>query len=151
MTWTNEYFSASRGLNWSYLPLSCYHLQMYSWMNAQGQTIKTKTIGEFVQISNFRPSNAKSLACAHYLSLNGWVSGHRRAARKRKRWSTVLINTRTNERCVLGPSVTSFAQAHNLCTGDLYKLINRRKVCYRGWMLESTLKLAQEPVAGSIF
>ena len=124
---------------------------MYSWLNAQGQTIKTKTIAEFVQLTGFRPSNAKSLACAHYLSLNGWVSGHRRAARKRKRWSTVLINTKTNERCVLGPSVTAFARAHNVCKGDLYKLINHRKLCAKGWILESTLKLTQGAVADECF
>jgi hypothetical protein len=120
---------------------------MYSWLNSQGKILKTKTIGEFIQLTGFRPSNAKSLACGHYLSLNGWCSGHRRAARKRKRWTTTLINTRTNERCVLGPSVTSCARDHNLCTGDLYKLINHRKVCYKGWMLESTLKLTQGGVA----
>jgi hypothetical protein len=46
---------------------------MYSWMNAQGQTIKTKTIGEFVQISNFRPSTGlRTLPVAQWVGL--WTS-----------------------------------------------------------------------------
>jgi len=124
---------------------------MYSWIYKDGNTVKTKTIAEFVKLTGFRRSNAQSLACAHYLSLNGWCSGHRRAARKRKRWSTVLINTRTNGRCVLGPSVASFALKHNICKGDLYKLINHRKPCVKGWMLESTLELTQGAVADEHF
>ena len=124
---------------------------MYQFINSQGQVVKTKTVKEFAQLAGLRESNARSLACGHLKRLKGWLSTHPSARKYRKRWCSVLVNSKDGTRHTLGQTVSGFARAHNLCVGELYKLINGRKCMYRHWCLEKTLQLAHSAVAGSIF
>src|ERR1700722_3476892 len=119
---------------------------MYSFISPTGETIKTKTIKQFADQYGFRYSNAKSLACGHYKTLNGWCSTSPRARRARKRFQTVLVNPDLGISEVLGQRETRFAERHHLCKSELYKLINGRQIGYRGWFLERTLKLARRAV-----
>ena len=116
---------------------------MHSWINSQGEIIKTRTIKEFAQMAGIRESNARSLACGHFKRFKSWCSTHRRAKRHRKRFTTALVNTHTEQKCIIGPSVTSFCRAHNLSTGHVHKLLAGEKLFYRGWCLASVLDLTQ--------
>ncbi len=98
-----------------------------------------------------RESNARSLGCGLLKRFHGWCSGHKRAKKERERFLTVLVNPKEDKRQILGQTVTKFAAAHHLCKNEVYKLINRRKVAYRGWMLESTYLQAQNAITGTIF
>ena len=148
MTWTNEYFSASRGLNWSYLPLSCYHLQMYVWTNSQNQTIKTKTIADFARMTGIHYSNAKSLACGIQQTLRGWLSP-KAPKKRRERFKTVLRNIRTGERVIVGAAITSLAKRIGVCENDLWKVVNGYdgKLAIKGWTLERSWESAFGPLA----
>jgi hypothetical protein len=64
---------------------------MYSFIAPTGEIIKTKTIKQFADQYGFRYSNAKSLSCGHYKTLNGWCSTSPKARRARKRFQTVLV------------------------------------------------------------
>jgi hypothetical protein len=44
-------------------------------------------------------------------------------------------------------SPTAFAEAHGLCLNELTKLVNKRKLLYRGWVLEETLRAADWYIA----
>ena len=55
---------------------------------------------------------------------------------------TVLVNTRTGERSILGPSVKKFARDHGLCLNELSRLINGHSFIYRHWVLEKTQEAA---------
>jgi hypothetical protein len=115
---------------------------MHSFISPTGEIIKTKTIKQFADQYGFRYSNAKSLACGHYKRLNGWCSTSPTAKKARERFQTVLVNPTLGIREVLGQNVTDFAKRHHLAVDDVYQLVNARLICYRGWMLEKTLKLA---------
>jgi hypothetical protein len=124
---------------------------MYSWINNKGETIRTKTIKEFAQMAGLRESNARSLACGCIKRLKGWLSTHPSARKYRKRWRTVLVNSKDGTRQNIGQTVSGFARAHNLCKNELYKLINGRKFMYRHWCLETTLQLAHSKIADAHF
>jgi len=117
---------------------------MYSWINSEGQTIKTKSISEFASAYGFSPSMARSLACGSRARLRGWCSGSNKPKVKkhRARFTTVLVNTKTGERCILGQSVKSFAKKHGLSLQGFSELVNGRVPIYRHWALEKTLKAA---------
>lgn len=74
----------------------------------------------------------------------------KRAAKKRKRWTTLLINTRTGQRERLGHSIKSFAERHDVCGNDICKLLNGHKIAVKGWVLEKTWKLTHGPIADGI-
>jgi hypothetical protein len=124
---------------------------MYSWISPTGEKIRTRTVKEFATKYNFPESHARDLACGYMKRYRKWCSGHKRAAKARKRFTTVLVNFRLGKREILGQTVTAFAAKHQLCKNELYKLINGRKIMYRGWMLERTHNLAQGTVADSNF
>ena len=52
---------------------------------------------------------------------------------------TVLVNTRTGEKSILGPSVKNFAKDRGLSLQGLSELVNGRVRIYRHWVLEKTL------------
>jgi hypothetical protein len=114
---------------------------MYSFISPENKVVKTKSIADFARTYGFRYSNAKSLACGHYKSLKGWFSTHRKAAKRRQRHFTVLVNP-SGERKVLGGPVTAFARRHNLATDGLYKLLNGKKIGHNGWVLQRTYDAA---------
>jgi hypothetical protein len=116
---------------------------MYRFINPKGEVIKTKTVKEFALQYGFAPSHARDLACGYLKKLNGWCSTHPKAKKQRERFLTVLVNPRQGKREILGRSIAHFARDHGLCMNELWKLINGRKICYRGWMLEITHQLAQ--------
>jgi len=61
---------------------------------------------------------------------------------------TELVNTRTGQRQLLGRSLKRFAAEHGICKSELHKLVCRRKIAIRDWMLTSTADLlAQVAVA----
>ena len=120
---------------------------MYSFISPQNQVIKAKSIRAFSDQYGFHYDNAKSLACGLRHTIRGWCSTHKRARLKRKRFRTVLVNMKTGERSILGQTVKGFAKAHGLCMNELSKLVNRRKVAYRHWVMEATLKAANIDLA----
>ena len=120
---------------------------MYSFISPQNEVIKTKTIRAFSDQYGLHYGNARSLACGLRHTIRGWCSTHKNARLKRRRFQTVLVNMRTGEREILGQTVKGFAKAHGLCMNELSKLVNRRKVVYRHWVLESTLKAANIDIA----
>lgn len=114
----------------------------YKFINSNGEVIQTRTIAEFSRLTGMRYSNAKSLACGHYQTLHGWLSPKAPKARK-TRFTTVLRNIRTNERAIVGKSITSFAAHHNVCMNDIWKVVNGEKLASKGWALEASVELAQ--------
>lgn len=124
---------------------------MFKFYSPEGALVKTDNLRDFAVQHSLPYSHVKDLNCGRFKRYKGWLSTHPSARRYRKRFLTVLVNTQTGERCILGQAVTRFAKAHGLCLCELSKLVNGHKVIYRGWCLETTLKLAQGNVAGSIF
>ena len=61
---------------------------------------------------------------------------------------TVLVNTKTGVRTILGQTISGFAKAHGLCKNTLCQLINGYRVIYRDWTLETTLMALGEMTAG---
>jgi hypothetical protein len=120
---------------------------MHRFISPTGEIIKTRSIKEFAEKYDFSPSMARSLACGYRSRLKGFCSTSPRAKKERMRFMTVLINTQTGERSILGPSVKKFATDHGLCFNELSKLVNGHKLMYRGWVLEKTLNLANGHVA----
>lgn len=116
---------------------------MHTWIDKDGNLVKTRTIKEFAQLAGLRESNARSLACGHFKRFKNWCSTHRRAKRHRKRFTTALVHCLTGRRAIIGQSVTAFCRAHNLSTGHVHKLLAGEKLFYRGWCLASTLELTQ--------
>jgi len=123
---------------------------IYKFYSPEGKLAKTKSLLHFAVQHSLPYSHVKDLNCGIMKRYRGWLSTHKSARKYKKRFLTVLVNTRTGERCILGQAVTRFAKAHGLCLSELSKLINGRKICYRGWCLESTLKLTQSGVADSV-
>lgn len=120
---------------------------MYSFISPEGQRVKTKTVKEFALKYGFTHSMARSLACGYRARLRGWCSTAKRAKKHRDRFTTVLVNTRTGERSILGSSIKSFAEKRNLCMNELWKLVNGRKLIYRHWCLQKTLDSANGTLA----
>ena len=121
---------------------------MPSFISPTGQIITTKTNKEFAQTYGFRESNVRSLACGWYRRFKGWCSMHPRAKKERERFMTVLVNTKTGIRSILGQTISGFAKAHSLSKQALCQLMNGHRVIYRHWMLENTLMaLGQTPAA----
>lgn len=120
---------------------------MYKFISPEGRVVEARTIKEFAETYGFRESNVRSLACGYNATLKGWCSTNKKAATRRKRFMTELLNVKTGERSILGKAVTEFAKARGLCVNELYKLVNRRKLIYRNWVLASTWKATQLPDA----
>lgn len=114
----------------------------YKFIHSSGAIVETRTIAEFSRLTGMRYSNAKSLACGHYQTLQGWLSPKASKVRK-KRFTTVLHNLRTHERALVGKSLTSFATHHDVCMNDIWKIVNGEKLAAKGWVLEKSLELAQ--------
>lgn len=53
----------------------------------------------------------------------------------------VLVNTLCGKRTILGRSVKSFAKEHGLSLNGFSKLVNGRRILYRGWCLEKSMDL----------
>jgi len=117
---------------------------MYRWINSKGEVIKTRTIKEFSEKYSMSYSMAKSLHCGSRVRIRGFCSTSPKAkARKyRKRFLTKLVNTKTGEECILGPSVKKFASERALSLQGLSELINGRVHIYRDWVLKKTLEAA---------
>lgn len=115
---------------------------MYRWINSKGEVIRTRTVKEFSAISGMSYSMAKSLACGYRARLKGFCSTSPKVKKHRERFTTVLVNTRTGARSILGPSVKKFATDHHLSLQGLSELINGRVQMYRHWALERTLEAA---------
>lgn len=124
---------------------------MYRWISSKGEIVKTKTVKEFAERFKFPPSMARSLAAGVRSRLRGWCSGSSkpRVKKARNRFLTKLVNTRTGESAILGASITGFARQHDLCDNEVWKLVNGRKIAYRGWMLQKSFDLANEYLAES--
>lgn len=116
---------------------------MYSWINPRGETIFTETVKEFADTYGFSLKMAQILARGQRSRLRGWCSTAKAATKERKRFLTKLVNLKTGETGILGMGVVAFARAHGLCYHELSKLVNRRKIFYRYWVLEQTHKALQ--------
>lgn len=112
---------------------------MYRWINSQGETIKTRTIREFAETYNFSIGCARILHSGHRSRMSGFCSVDKKAKKERERFMTVLVNTKTGERGILGPSVKKFAKDHGLSLNGLSELVNARVPIYRHWVLGRTL------------
>jgi FAD synthase len=115
---------------------------MYKWISPTGEVVKTKTIEEFSEKYHIRKSNAKSLVTGKRYRHKGFCSYSPKAKQARGRFTMTLVHTKTGERKILGQSIRAFAREHHLCANELGKLINKHRIIYRGWVLESTLKAA---------
>ena len=124
---------------------------MYSWISPEGLKIRTTTVKSFVESFGFDYVHARKLACGLTMTMHGWCSTHKNAKRRRERFLSVLVNPKTGEREILGHSVKKFAEDHGMCVNELYKLVNRRKTIYKGWMLERTHLLVEAPIADGAF
>jgi len=127
--------------------LPCYNNPMYSFISPQNEVIKTKTIKQFADQYGFHYSTARNLACGYQKTMRGWCSTHKRAIRKRIRFQTVLVNTKTGERKILGRSIAQFARDNHLCMNELWRLMNGRKIVYRSWTLEKSILAAGSGLA----
>jgi hypothetical protein len=121
---------------------------MYSFISPNNEVIKTNTVKAFAKQYGFNYSSARNLACGHQKTMLGWCSTNKRAKRVRTRFQTVLVNTKTGERKILGQSLTQFARDNHLCMNELWKLLNGRKIMYRGWTLEKSVMAAAGVLGG---
>lgn len=124
---------------------------MYTFYSDKGEKVVTKSIKEFAQRYSMNYSYARTLACGARNKMFGWCSGHPRAKKARARFLLKLINIYTGETDIIGMSVSSFAKRHNLCHDEVHALLSKRKLCYRGWMLNSTYNKAYSVVADKNF
>ena len=115
---------------------------MYSLLDSTGTIIKAQTIDELANRFALSRDSVLSLVRGHRGRLFGFCSTHPRAKRIRHRWTTTLLNLKTGERKILGPSVKKFAKDHNLSLQGLSELVNRRVLAYRGWTLARSVDLA---------
>ena len=111
---------------------------MYTFISPKGEKVKVKSLKDFSETYQFNYSSVVQLHCGNNARLNGWCSTHPKAKKKRMQFLTVFINKDTGERDILGQSVTGFAERHGLASHDVYQLLHKHIVCYRGWMLEKT-------------
>ena len=124
---------------------------MYSFISPKGEIIKTKTVKEFSEKYGMKYSSAKELACGNRARNLGWCSTHKKAKRLRDRFTTVLVNTKTGERSILGQSLITFSKKHGLCMNEISKLVNGHKIFSRHWCLEKTLTNVHEAVHAGDF
>jgi hypothetical protein len=116
-------------------------MKKYTILSPDGKPTRG-TIPELEAITGFRGSNLRSLVAGCFDTFLGWCSMHPKAQSQRKRFMTTLIHA-SGQREVIGQAVTGFARRHGLCANEVYQLIlGRNKLCYRGWMLEATYRLA---------
>lgn len=113
----------------------------YSFINSRGEIERFGSIRAFSQKSSMSYPMARSLHCGMRVRLRGFcsTSSKPKAKKFRDRFMTVLVNTRTEERCILGPSVKKFAADHGLSLQGVSELVNRRVQIYRHWVLGKTL------------
>lgn len=116
----------------------------YKFINSNGELIKTRTIKEFSERYSMSYSLAKSLHCGLRVRIGGFcsTSPKPKARKYRRRFLTKLVNTKTAEECILGPSVKKFAVDHGLSLQGLSELVNGRVHIYRNWVLKKTLEAA---------
>jgi hypothetical protein len=117
---------------------------MYSWINSEGKTVKTKTVKEFSQTYNFSYGCALALSSGYRARLNGWCSTNSRAKVHRARFLTKLVNLKTGETAIIGQSVKRFAQQHGLSLQGLSELVNNRVPIYRHWVKAGTAEILNE-------
>lgn len=124
---------------------------MCRWLNSKGEVIRTRTIREFAERFGMSVGVARQLHSGQRSRIQGFCSMAPKAKRHRKRFLTTLVNTRTGARLMVGKSVRQLARDTGLCLNELYKLINGRKLMYRGWCLERALEVISDPIAdGSV-
>lgn len=116
----------------------------YKFYSPQGQLVKTKSLRDFAVQHSLPYSHVKDLNCGRMKRYRGWLSTHKSARKYRKRFLTVLVNTQTSERCIVGQAVTRFAKAHGLSNKNLYGLLNGKRLAYKNWCLQQTLALLEE-------
>lgn len=120
---------------------------MCKWLGPGGEIIRTRTIKEFAERFGMSVGAARQLHSGQRSRIRGFCSMARRAKKHRNRFLTVLVNTRTGARLMVGRSVRQLARETGLCLNELYQLINGRKRIYRHWCLEKTLSAVSEPIA----
>jgi hypothetical protein len=120
---------------------------MYKFISPTGEIIKTKTVKDFAKMTGMRENMARILACGVRARLQGYCSTHPRAKKYRERFTTVLVNMRTGEKSIIGPSLKKFAKDHGLSYQCLVDLVNHRLPIYRYWVIEHTLKVANPNTA----
>ena len=116
----------------------------YKFYSPDGQLVKTANLRDFAEKHSLPYSHVKDLNCGRFKRYRGWLSTHASARKYRKRFLTMLVNTRTGERCILGQAVTRFAKAHSLSSKNVYGLLNGKRLAYKSWCLERTLELIGE-------
>jgi hypothetical protein len=126
---------------------------VYTFLSPTGELVQTKSIREFADSVGMKYASARTLHSGHRKRINGWCSTDRSAKMARDRFMTVLVNTRTGERTILGHTINGFAKKYGLCDNELWKLVNGHggKICYRGWMLEQAYSAVNGPLADTSF
>jgi hypothetical protein len=119
----------------------------YTFISPIGEKVTTPTIAAFSRLTGLRYSNCKSLACGHYQTLHGWCSTHKRASKRRKRFTVVMINTRTARRECIGKSIKEFAQRNRVCANDISLVLAGKKLAAKGWMPLKTWEAAHPQIA----
>ena len=124
---------------------------MRKWISPEGQIVETKTIKEFAEKFGVRESTARRLACGDRNMSHGWCSTHRRARKARERFMTVLRNTKTGERKIVGQFVTRFATENGLCINDTYGLLSGRLIMYKHWVVDRAYQLTTSAIGDRNF
>jgi len=112
---------------------------MCRWLNSKGEIIKTRTIREFADRYGLTIDSARNLHSGHRSRIRGFCSLAPRAKKERDRFMMVLVNTKSGERSILGPSVKQFAKDRGLSLQGLSELVNGTVFVYRHWVLAKTL------------
>ena len=115
---------------------------MYRWIDSRGEVINTRTIKEFSESANMPYRSARALATGYRSKIKGWCSTSRKAKPARQRFTTRLVNTKTGQSEIVGPSAKAIAKRIGVCYNDLVKLLNGHKIMVKGWAMEQTLRLA---------
>jgi hypothetical protein len=116
---------------------------MYRWINSKGETVRTKTVKAFAEKYGFTHDTAYQLSCGSRARLRGWCSTSKKpkAKKYRERFLTKLVNMKTGETAILGPSVKKFARDRGLSLQGFSELVNRRVAFYRNWTLAATAEI----------
>src|SRR4051812_32093379 len=115
---------------------------MYRFINSEGQIVKARKLTEFAKRYHLNYSSVKSLATGWRKTLHGFCSTSKHAKKARERFTTILVNTKTGERAILGQRLTDFARKHELSIQGLTELTRGHVQAYRHWVLGKTLELA---------
>jgi hypothetical protein len=118
---------------------------MYRFINSEGTVVKARKLTVFASQYGLRYSSVKSLACGWRKTLHGFCSTSKRAKKARERFTTVLVNTSTGERLILGQRLREFARTHGLSVHGLTELVQGHVKMYRHWALEKTMEAACSP------